>query len=73
MGLETVKVATCDECDETIDLSGEWINATVYGVVFHVACWEKIGGPRVARVLYLDDVAVNSGETVSRKAWGERR
>ena len=52
--LVTVETLKCDECAE--EFTGAHVDAMVYGVVFHPACWEKIGGPRVARVLYLDDI-----------------
>jgi hypothetical protein len=64
----TTVTVTCDECEHPIDLSQKplWVDASVYGVAFHLICWQKIGGPRVARVLYLDDISLRRGEEEER-------
>lgn len=77
MGVQTVTttVATCDECTDTIDMDhplDSWVDASVYGVAFHASCWERIGGPRVARVLYLDDIHYKGGRRNGERAMGAR-
>jgi len=57
MSVQTTTVRTCDECRGPIaGASAAFIDASHYGADFHPSCWEAIGGPRVARVLGLDDV-----------------
>lgn len=72
MGIRTrtVSEGTCDECGKEIDTEDNYIDAGTYGMAFHPECWAKIGGPRVARVLYLDDIWVRRGEDGIDRAWG---
>lgn len=68
MGISTERFAACDECGQAIDVErDEYVDAGVYGAAFHSFCWDKIGGPRVARILYLDEISVRrAGERVRR-------
>lgn len=75
MGVKTVQIATCDECRDQIDQGAEspWVDASVYGAAFHLGCWREIGGPRVARVLGLDDIVLKGGLIQpGTRAWGPR-
>lgn len=51
---------TCDLCDESIDTSKEYIDASVYGAAFHNECWNGLDfTPKtVCRALGLDDIVV---------------
>lgn len=72
MGVRTVKIIRCDECNEVV-VSDRWVDAGTYGVAFHVDCWDLIGGPRVARVLYLDEIRIRDAEgNEIERAWGPR-
>jgi hypothetical protein len=64
---ETVTTATCDHCDVSID-EDRFVDASTYGVAFHVECWISIGGPRVARLLYLDEIRYT--DEFRTCAWG---
>lgn len=71
MGVKQVAQVVCDECGVIVH-ADLFVDATVYGVAFHTECWEKIGGPRVARVLYLDDIFIKNREgAVVRRAMGD--
>lgn len=73
MGVKTIQVATCDDCGGTIDQGAEspWVDASVYGAAFHLECWRKTGGPRVARLLDLDDIVLSGGLVQpGTRAWG---
>lgn len=68
----TVVEASCDECQAPIATADRYIDASVYGVAFHEQCWQGIGGPRVARVLGLDDIHIKDGALLVERAWGPR-
>ena len=74
MSTTTTTVRTCDECREEIAAGLSFIAAGTYGADFHVQCWDRIGGPRVARLLGLDEVEYTTvdrdgGLTHQRRAW----
>jgi hypothetical protein len=76
VGIITRKVteATCDHCNEEISTghAAGFVDAMTYGAAFHPACWEMIGGPRVARVLCLDEICYRGGSKDGEHAWGPR-
>lgn len=80
MGVKTVKLITCDHCLEPVvgdggpgTLPTKWVDASVYGIALHVDCWVSIGGPRVARVLGLDEISFrDASDTRLDRAWGPR-
>jgi hypothetical protein len=75
VGVRTVQVVTCDECGCGVDQGAEnpWVDASVYGKAFHLDCWRRIGGPRVARVLYLDEIVMKGGLVApGTRAWGPK-
>jgi hypothetical protein len=66
----TTTVRTCDECDEEIAGRASYVSAYGLQADFHPECWEKIGGPRVARLLALDTV---QHVTVSENGYAARQ
>lgn len=53
----TTTTYTCDNCKDKIDPHTHWVDAQEHGgVIFHAVCWVKMGGPRVAKLLDLDDI-----------------
>lgn len=67
----------CDNCEDVIDTDAyySYVDAQVYGAVFHRECWTAVGGPKVARLLGLDDIDIRNTKTaeVIEKAWGPRK
>lgn len=59
----------CDECQATINTSVRWVNAMTYGCSFHEKCWIEIGGPRLTRVLYLDEIRTYENGQDLGTAW----
>lgn len=77
MGVTSITIhrLTCDHCgqeSELADCGQGYVDAMTYGTAFHVGCWEEIGGPRVARVLGLDEIVFKGGPNDGERAWGPR-
>lgn len=75
MGVKRIEVVECDECGLQVDTGSErsWVDASVYGVAFHGDCWRNIGGPRVARVLGLDEIHYRGGGLDGHRAMERRQ
>lgn len=70
MSIKTVQQILCDapRCgDRTIEKEWIYVNAMVYGSVFHRLCWEKMTGPELAKILGLDDIKWSVGSYVTTK------
>jgi hypothetical protein len=79
MPIKTITIIICDapkclrvrgpvtaDTDRHMAPNEEHIDAGVYGVVFHVGCWQNMSAPEAAKALGLDDIQyANSGE----RAW----
>lgn len=53
----TVKVI-CDICG--LEVVGNFVDARVYGKVFHPKCWSDKGGPDLAGLLDLDEIRMRN-------------
>lgn len=68
MGIKTIQVASCDHCEQEIDLEEEYVDASVYGVALHTTCFEVITTARLLRLLGIDDIVIKKGNVQVRKA-----
>ena len=67
---KTITTGICDRCLKDIHTQVEkWVNASVYGVAFHVECWNLMGGPETARLLGLDDIEATTPDGETGRAW----
>lgn len=73
MAQVTKTITVCDKCGEEIDDQKMFVNAMVYGATFHYNCWSEMSGKQLTSLLALDDITINIGGQVDRKAcyeWG---
>lgn len=72
MSIKTVQQILCDaprcrSSDRMIGGTWTYVNAMVYGSVFHQACWDEMTGPELAKTLGLDDIKWSIGGKLTTK------
>lgn len=59
MAIETTQHYTCDRCRDEIEGGTVYVDAMVYGAIFHVGCFKAMSASVFARALGLDDITLN--------------